>query len=279
MWNKALIRERLDAELRRCESELGSFFLQSDLSEGVAAEGAVEQASEDAWKNDEGIKGLLKGDAGAEIVEQLPLWMVARLAQTNSGLAKALEPFLDKLKYDPVIQTGKWMDSLLTPLQTFFNSLANGQDDPQYRVSKLMSNASSKWPVIQVDAEKDKAVCCVMNVKLVSVGGGTSPDQVRWYIQVDMYARGVADIKERLRGAASLRDLLVERGRMLSFAPPTKAWSLQCGDNDRGQFLTEKGAVFVQGEGGDPLENTVYAYTAGIQVFLLRKLGEWFKPE
>jgi len=277
MWNKALIRERLDAELRRCESELGSFFLQSDLSEGVAAEGAVEQASEDAWKNDEGIKGLLKGDAGAEIVEQLPLWMVARLAQTNSELAKALKPFLNKLKYDPVIQTGAWMNDLMGPLQTFFNSLVNGADDPQYRVSKLMPNASSKWPVIQVNAEKGMAVCWVMCVKLVSVGGGTSPDQVRWYIQVDMYVRGVADIKARLHGAASVQDLLAERGRMLSFAPPTKAWSLQCGDNDRGQFLTEKGAAFVQGEGGDPLENTVYAYTNGIQVFLLTKLNEWFK--
>ena len=236
---------------------------------------AVEVESENGWKNDTGIQELLKGDAGVEIVKQLPLWMVARLAQTNAGLAAALKPFLDKLKYDPVIQTGEWMDSLLTPLQTFFNSLVNGPDDPQYRVSKLMPNASIKWPVIQVDAQKGGVVRCVMRVQLVSVGVGPSPDQVRWCIQVDMYARRVADIEASMQSAASSRDVSVDRAFVLSFTPPRKPDSWRCGDNDRGQFLTQQGAAFVQGEGRDPLENTIYEYSNGIQVYLLDWLAAW----
>jgi len=278
MWNKALIRERLDAELRRCESELGSFFLQSDLSEGGAAGSGAsveEEGTSDDWKTDAGILNLLKADAAVEIVKHLPLWMVARLAQTNSELAQALKPFLDRLKYDPVIQTGEWMDSLLPPLQTFFNSLVNGPDDPQYRVIKLMPNASRKWPVIQVDAEKGAAVRCVMHVTLTSVGGG--PDQVRWCIQVDMYARGVADIEASMQSAASSRAVSVDRAFVLSFTPPRKPDSWRCGDNDRGQFLTQQGAAFVQGEGRDPLENTIYEYSEGIQVYLLNWLATWSK--
>jgi hypothetical protein len=223
---------------------------------------------------------LLKGDAGAEIVKQLPLWMVARLAQTNSGLAKALEPFLDKLKYDPVIQTGEWMGNLVEPLQAFFSGLTNGaEDDPRYRVSKLMPNASRKWPVIQVDAEKGMAVRCVMRVQLVSVGVGPSPDQVRWCIQVDMYARSVADIEASMQSAASSRAVSVDRAFVLSFTPPRKPDSWRCGDNDRGQFLTQQGAAFVQGEGRDPLENTIYEYSNGIQVYLLNWLATWSKSK